>query len=117
MRVKVGDTWYEAKPGQPVMVELTKLDKRLVADMAEDAKLYAAFDDHDPLYLDPESMRRWMKEDDDMNGKTEREEKIMAHVNGSFGWHGGVGDPSDEDTVLAIVRGTLEYVEQETEHG
>lgn len=23
MRVKVGDTWYEAEPGQPICVEMT----------------------------------------------------------------------------------------------
>ena len=115
MRVKVGDVWYKAGPGRPVMVELTEMNKRYIAGMHEDAKLYAEFSGDDPLYPDPESMRRWMKEEGDMNGVTEREEKIIAHVNGSFGWHGGMGDPPDEDTVLAIVRGTLEYVEQESE--
>lgn len=48
-----------------------------------------------------------------MSGTTEREKKIMAFVNGAFGWHGGIGDPPEDDTVLAIVRGTLGYLEQE----
>ncbi len=41
----------------------------------------------------------------------DQEEKILSHVKGTFGWHGGVGDPPDDDTVLAIIRGTLDYVD------
>lgn len=38
------------------------------------------------------------------------EQAIRAHVSHSYGWHGGVGDPPDDDTVLAIIRGTLEFL-------
>ena len=47
MRVKVGDQWFEAGPGRPVMVELTPADRRNIANMAESATRYALFHDAD----------------------------------------------------------------------
>ena len=38
------------------------------------------------------------------------EDKIVQHVNKMFGWHGGMGDPPDEDVVRAIIRGTQEFL-------
>ena len=35
---------------------------------------------------------------------------LLAHVSCQFGWHGGVGDPPDNDAILAIVWGTIEFM-------
>ena len=41
----------------------------------------------------------------------DQEKKILDHVNTMFRWHGGIGDPPDDGTMLAIIRGTLDYVD------
>lgn len=46
MRVKVGSEWFEAKDGQPIMVELSEADKTNIANMAPEATKYAVFDDN-----------------------------------------------------------------------
>lgn len=43
MRVKVGDTWHEASPESPIMVELTEQDRWNIANMAPEATRYACF--------------------------------------------------------------------------
>jgi hypothetical protein len=60
MRVKVGDTWYAAEPGQPIMVELTAQDRVNIAAMPADNELYAIFDEADGQPKD--AMTRWMLE-------------------------------------------------------
>jgi hypothetical protein len=47
MRVKVGDQWFECKPGQPIMVDLAAGDRRNIANMPSNATRYAIFDDAD----------------------------------------------------------------------
>ncbi|KKK83336.1 hypothetical protein LCGC14_2794440 [marine sediment metagenome] len=36
---------------------------------------------------------------------------LLTHVRCQFGWHGGMGDPPNNDTILAIARGTIEFIE------
>lgn len=59
MRVKVGDTWYEATPETPIMVELTMKDKVNIGEMLPEANRYALFakDSHTP-----EEAKAWMDE-------------------------------------------------------
>ena len=59
MRFKIGDTWYEATPETPIMVELTVKDKLNIGEMNHDANRYAIFEKpHGTL----EEMRAWMDE-------------------------------------------------------
>ena len=44
MRVKIGDTWYEATPDAPIMIELNIRDKLNLANMAPTATKYAVFE-------------------------------------------------------------------------
>jgi hypothetical protein len=60
MRFKVADTWYEAKPGQPIMVELTDQDKRNILSMVFDGTKYAVFDENNELTK--EDKFKWMGE-------------------------------------------------------
>lgn len=60
MRVKVGDTWYKAEPGQPIMVELKPGDRQNIANMLPEATKYAVFDDSEPLTR--EQMLKWVEE-------------------------------------------------------
>lgn len=60
MRVKVGDTWYECLPGQPIMVELLPGDRENIKNMSPEAKRYALFDDTDKSSL--EEKFAWMSE-------------------------------------------------------
>ncbi len=39
------------------------------------------------------------------------EKQMLDHVKTMFGWHGGVGDPPSDDAVLAVIRGTKEFLE------
>lgn len=64
MRVKVGDTWYEPQPGQPVMVELNAMDKANIARMLPAAHKYAAFSETDGLTLE----QRWAWVDAENSG-------------------------------------------------
>ena len=43
MRVKVGNNWFQAEPGQPIMVELNEKDKKNIAEMGDSTR-YALFD-------------------------------------------------------------------------
>ena len=61
MRVKVGDQWFEAGPGCPVMVELTPADRRNIANMADTATRYALFHDADAA-VSPDAKYEWMAE-------------------------------------------------------
>lgn len=47
MRIKVGNQWFRAQPGQPIAVELTQQDRKNIANMASDATRYGVFDDSD----------------------------------------------------------------------
>lgn len=60
MRIKWGDQWIEAKPGIPIMVELTKKDLENIANMHSDATKYASFDDSDTTT--PEQKIAWMNQ-------------------------------------------------------
>ena len=63
MRVKVGDTWYEAEPGQPVMVELNDTDKQSIIAMVPEDRCYAEFHDDDPVFKYQWEIRaQWMRE-------------------------------------------------------
>ena len=43
MRVKVGDQWFEAKPGQPIMVEIDSRDRANLATFPPDRDRYVVF--------------------------------------------------------------------------
>lgn len=49
MRIKIGDTWHEAKAGTPVMVELTEKDKLNIKNMLTSATKYAIFADDEQM--------------------------------------------------------------------
>jgi hypothetical protein len=57
MRVKVGNRWYSSKD-QPIMVELSKDDKRNISNMAPDSRLYAEAEDN----ISDEEFSKWMRE-------------------------------------------------------
>jgi len=57
MRVKVGDTWYDAED-TPIMVELTQTDKSNISNMKTDAFKYCSYPDEQ----DPKVIEAWMKE-------------------------------------------------------
>lgn len=59
MRVKVGDQWFTAEPGQPIAVELNDGDRQNVANMAAAATRYAQFSDGD---MSEVAMRNWIAE-------------------------------------------------------
>lgn len=42
----------------------------------------------------------------------ELEQRILEHVKDGFGWHGGMGDYPADDALLAVIRGTLEYLDE-----
>lgn len=60
MRVKVGDKWFAAEPGRPIMVELKNGDKENIVNMHPDAACYALFDDADKTTA--EEKLAWMNE-------------------------------------------------------
>lgn len=40
----------------------------------------------------------------------EKWKALVTHVSGAFGWFGGMGDPPSDDDIIAIAKGTIEYV-------
>ena len=63
MKVKVGDTIYDAED-VPIMVILTEGDKKLIADMPEEATKYCSYpDDEHWLANDYENIKNWMADD------------------------------------------------------
>lgn len=58
MRVKVGNTWYDCQPGQPIMVELTDAEKRDLKNLPTDATRYALFARQDTF--NKGTMKDWM---------------------------------------------------------
>ncbi len=58
MRVRIGNLWFDALPGQPIMVELAPSDKANIANMAPDGTRYAIFNDD----LSVEERRKWIEE-------------------------------------------------------
>lgn len=57
MKVKVGDEWFEAKPGQPIMVQLSRQDRLNIIHMAHGSDRYACFDESRS-----DNWRVWMDE-------------------------------------------------------
>lgn len=47
------------------------------------------------------------------NGSKEMEvgKEIIAHIRHMYGWHGGMGDPPNDNTIKAIIRGTIEFID------
>ena len=41
----------------------------------------------------------------------ERDEEILKYIRGVYGYHGGMGDPPDDDTILGITRSFEEFLE------
>jgi hypothetical protein len=58
MRVKIGDQWFQAEPGQPVMIELEPKDRTNILNMTEGATRYAIFDHFDDMTEDERQL--WM---------------------------------------------------------
>ena len=40
---------------------------------------------------------------------------LLIHVRGQFGWNGGIGDPPSDETILAIVQGTINFMTKRTD--
>ncbi|KKM14081.1 hypothetical protein LCGC14_1391320 [marine sediment metagenome] len=49
-----------------------------------------------------------------MTKLNDQQKSLLAHVSCQFGWHGGMGDPPSDGAVLAIARGTIEFMEEKT---
>lgn len=60
MRVKVGDTWFEATVDQPIAIELTPDDRKNIGNMPSDMSRYACF--HDETALEYDDMVRYVRE-------------------------------------------------------
>jgi len=63
MRVKVGDTWYEAAPNQPICVEMTLEELEGFKETyshPDPMKRYANFHHRDQEVLSQEAMFAWM---------------------------------------------------------
>jgi len=56
MRVKIGDTWYDANT-MPILVEFTGKDKENIAKMDPKATKYYVY----PDTVKPKEIRAWMK--------------------------------------------------------
>lgn len=59
MRVKIGETWYDAKE-TAICIELSGQDKDNIGAMHPDCTKYAAFPDECSMSAD--EMRAWMSE-------------------------------------------------------
>lgn len=59
MKVKIGDTWYDANE-TAICVELNSQDKENIENMNADCDKYAVFPD--AKNLTPDEMRAWMSE-------------------------------------------------------
>lgn len=94
MRVKFGANWLECGPGAPLMVELTKSDRRNIANMASDATKYAVFDDADATTA--EEKLAWMGDEPKPLPATEffcprgagPDSPFKAPMNGEAHWRG-----------------------------
>ena len=63
MRVKVGDEWFEAEPGRPIMVELTEDEKETIGSLPASRDRLAMFAKNDlGERPDPEQSLAWMNE-------------------------------------------------------
>lgn len=62
MRVKVGDQWFGAEPGKPIMIEVTQQDKDNIQNMVPGATKYAVFTDDDEAFPDNATMFAWMRD-------------------------------------------------------
>lgn len=58
MRVKIGDTWYEAGTGQPIVVELTKQDRRNIDNMHPEYTKYCVYDTDE---YSEDAIKTWME--------------------------------------------------------
>ena len=58
MRVKIGDTWFEATADAAIMIELTPANRGLLANMADGADRFAEFHEADGRSADEK--RAWM---------------------------------------------------------
>ena len=58
MKIKIGDTWYNADD-QPIMIVLADQDKKNIADMPPELSKYCLY----TLGLDPEFIKKWMAGD------------------------------------------------------
>ena len=58
MKIKVGNTWHECKPGQPIMIEIDDDDKRFISQLPADSTKLAYFDPKDNL--SEEQKLEWM---------------------------------------------------------
>lgn len=59
MRLKIGNTWYEATLENPIMVELTDMDKENIANMTATASRYAVYV-QEPADITEEQLK-WMQ--------------------------------------------------------
>ena len=60
MRIKVGDTWYVAEPGQPIMVQLSEQDRDNIERMPYGTDRYACFHDDDAATTTINDRQEWM---------------------------------------------------------
>lgn len=59
MRIKVGGTWYDSSPGQPIMVFLEEIDKENISSMHPEATRYAEFHSQETMSI--EEKMEWME--------------------------------------------------------
>ena len=61
MKVKVGDRWYSAAPGRPILVHLEPMDRENILKMPDTFRRYACF--HAAEAMDTEQRKAWMREE------------------------------------------------------
>jgi hypothetical protein len=61
MRVKIGDTWYDAKD-QPVMIEIDDIQRKQIASMDPEATRYCVYDDAWKEGHTAEEIMNWIRE-------------------------------------------------------
>jgi hypothetical protein len=76
MRIKVGNQWFKAEPGCPVMIEFNDQDKSLIRDMDPDTTRLAYF--KGPATVEEKSA--WI-------GRPEAHDGSQAEVVAQMIWH------------------------------
>lgn len=60
MRVKIGNIWHSAAPGQPIAIELTGEDKANIAAMLPHCTRCAWISDEDARQTPPDVLKAWL---------------------------------------------------------
>lgn len=59
MRIKIGYNWYDALPGQPIMIIFSEEDLELIKGMTPEQNALVRFATEDPVYPTDEDRLKW----------------------------------------------------------